>query len=200
MVFPGYQSDPREYLHPQVLPGDGPNHVNSVFLSLNIISPYTEYVSLFIDVCVIGNPGDMCLESLLKVLFQLVLQLNGTFQLLIQGFYLVGLSLFLLFRLLLKTSPLSLCIEQVDSQFLLLRLQSEGGPVPERFRLLILHPIVDGGPQEPLLVLEVLQIIEPCIESLGLLVMNLSGDEICHYLVALGLHLGEEMLLLAFIY
>jgi hypothetical protein len=199
MVLSCHQSDPCEHLHPQVPPCYCSDHIDSVLLSLDVVSPDTEDVPLLINVGVVLNPGDMSVESLLKVLLQLVLQLDGAVQLLLKVLHLIGLALLVFILLSLKVSPLSLLIEEIDCQLLLLGLQSKRCPVSECFGFLVLDPVIDGGPQESLLVLELLEVIKPCVESFSLLVVDPSGDEVSHDLMTLALHLREEMLLLAFI-
>ena len=79
--FPSHEPYPAEDLHPELLPRDGPNYIDSILLLLDVLGPHTEYVPAFVHVHVVLHTTDVRRECFSVVGLHLLFLLNRVAQL-----------------------------------------------------------------------------------------------------------------------
>ena len=123
VVFSCNKSDSLEHFHSKCLSSNSSNHIDSIFLLLDVVSPDKQDISSLVNVMVFSHSSSQGVESLLKVLVELILQssllgnLAGKF-----------ISLFLVsplfsLSLLLKSSPCHFLFIKFSCKFSFLNLE-----------------------------------------------------------------------------
>lgn len=161
----GNLSDPGEDLHAQVLPGDGPYHVDRVLLLLHVVGPEAEDVATPVHVNVVGDPGDVSLERLGVVDRQLLSDLDAVLELAREMGDLPALGELLLIFELLELLALGLTRGKLKGQLALLLSKVVLGPVAEGLTLDLFESILKSALEESLPRLEFLEGINPGIEA-----------------------------------
>lgn len=123
VIFSSNKSDSLENFHSKSLSSNSSNHVDSIFLLLDIVSPDKQDIPSLVNVVVFSHSSCQGVESLLKVLVELVLQSSLLGNLAGKFISLLLMSSLFSLSLLLKSSPCHFLLIKLSCKFSLLNLK-----------------------------------------------------------------------------